>query len=373
MKIDKLIMEEWLADNQFIRYNLAESGYVDFTLNEILELCNEDINNLKKINLMNPDTRGSIELRKEIISCYENVNVENVLVTTGVTEALFTFFNSILNPGDEVIVEYPEFQTLSELPKAIGCEIKYLDLKQKSNYIPCLETLESIITPKTKLLIINNPHNPTGSKLDIESVKAISYMAKKHDIYLLFDEHYKFLPLQSGTDLILSGFDICYKIHKKVAATGSITKCFGVNGLRIGWLISDQEIIEECREYKHYLTHVTSPISDYLALIILRNRAKLLLHIKKQILSNVATLNSFMHKYRHIFEYVEPQGGLVAFPKIKGNINSNEFCQKLLKSKNVSLLPGNVFGENNHFRINYGIESIKFNEAIDLLESFVSN
>jgi aspartate/methionine/tyrosine aminotransferase len=371
MKINKLLMEDWLADNQLVKYNMSESGYADFILNDILNLCNEDINNLKEINLMNPDTRGSIELRNEIVACYENVKPENVLVTTGVTEALFSFFNSILEAGDEVIVEYPEFQTLSELPRAIGCDIKYLELKQESNYLPCLKTLESMISSKTKLIIINSPHNPTGSTLDEETIKDLSRLAKKHDVYILFDEHYKFLPLQPGTELLKSGFDICYNIHKKVAATGSITKCFGANGLRIGWLISDDEIIEECREYKHYLTHVTSPISDYLATVMLKNKDKIISHVKNHILKNVKTLNIFMEKYNNIFEYVEPKGGLVAFPKIKGSKNSDRFCNELLTKKNVSLLPGAVFRENQHFRISLGIESDKFKEAIDLIGSFL--
>ncbi|MDQ1354392.1 MAG: hypothetical protein QG657_4701, partial [Acidobacteriota bacterium] len=124
MKIKKLLMEDWLADYQFVEYNLAESGFVDFSLGELLAYCDENPTSLEKISLINPDTRGSTGLRREIRQCYQTAAIENILVTVGVTEALFTFFNTILEPGDEVIVEFPEFQTLYELPAALGCEIK---------------------------------------------------------------------------------------------------------------------------------------------------------------------------------------------------------------------------------------------------------
>jgi len=372
MKIRKLQMEDWLADHQLAKYNLAESGFVDFSLGKFLSFCDENPANLEKISLMNPDTRGSIGLRREIVSCYQAAEIENVLVTVGVTEALFTFFNTILEPGDEVIVQFPEFQTLYELPAALGCEIKYLYLAKENGFIPEPGKIRELITAKTRLIIINNPHNPTGSVLDAETIREIGNIAAENDIYLLFDEHYKFLPLKEGTEQFTSGFDICRGLHKKIAAAGSITKCFGLNGLRVGWLLADPETIEECREFKHYLTHVTPPICDYLAEMALKHKGELILYVKRSILENLGRLNHFMKRHPNQFEYIEPRGGLVCFPKLKNQPDASAFCKNLLTSHGISLLPGENFGMNQYFRLNFGIEIDKFEKTIQLMETFLN-
>lgn len=370
MKIKKLLMEDWLADYQFAKYNLAESGFIDFSLGELLALCQEDIANLAGINLANPDTHGSLGLRREIVKCYQSVGIENVLVTVGVTEALFTFFNTILEPGDEVIVEFPEFQTLYELPAALGCDIKFLTLARENGYLPDPGRISELITARTRLIIINNPHNPFGSLLEPAKIREIGQIARENDCYLLFDEHYKFLPLTPGTEQLISGFDICRGVHNKIAAVGSITKCFGLNGLRVGWLVTEPETIEACREFKHYLTHVTPPICDYLAEIALKNKEKVILYAKSHILKNVDLLNRFMKKHEQRFEYTEPKGGLVCFPKLRDRGDASTFCRELLKKHGISLLPGEAFGMNAHFRLNFGVKSDTFAEALDLMANF---
>ncbi|MDQ1353303.1 MAG: Aminotran 1 2 protein [Acidobacteriota bacterium] len=368
MKIKKLLMEDWLADYQSVEYNLAESGFVDFSLGAFLSFCKENPSNLEKISLMNPDTHGSIGLRREIVRCYLSAEVENVLVTAGVTEALFTFFNTVLEPGDEVIVEFPEFQTLYELPAALGCEIKFLTLSKENGFLPEAGKIRDLITPRTKLIIINNPHNPSGSLLDVEMIREIGKIARENDCYLLFDEHYKFLPLVEGTEQLTSGFDICRPFHNKIAAVGSITKCFGLNGLRVGWLLAEPQIIEECREFKHYLTHVTPPLCDYLAETALRNKEKLIRFVKDNILKNLGLLNDFMKAHEHKFEYIEPRGGLVCFPKLKDQEDASLFCRDLLIKHNVSLLPGETFGMKQYFRLNFGVQASKFAKALQAMD-----
>jgi len=369
MKIRKLQMEDWLADHQLVEYNLAESGFLDFSVGELLALCGENIANLENISLMNPDTLGSIALRREIVKCYQAAAVENVMVSVGVTEALFALFNVILEPGDEVIVEYPEFQTLYELPAAIGCEIKFLYLAKENGFIPEPGKIRELITPKTKLIIINTPHNPTGSEADASTIREIGKIARENDIYLLFDEHYKFLPLEQGTRQYTSGFDICREFHDKVAAVGSITKCFGLNGLRVGWLLAGPDLIGQCKEFKHYLTHVTPPISDYLAVVALKNKEKLTGYVKRIILRNLELLNAFMGRNHHRFEYIQPRGGLVCFPKLKDQPEATSFCRELLEKHHISLLPGETFGIKEHFRLNFGINPGKFEEALQLMGS----
>jgi aspartate/methionine/tyrosine aminotransferase len=373
MKIDRLVMEDWLADNQFARYNLAESGTEDFTVGEFLEACGEPLENLNRISLINPDSRGSAELRDEIRKCYERVSDENILVTVGVSEALFVFFNHILDAGDEVIIGVPAFQPLYQLPMAIGCNMKFVNLLECVGFIPDPAMIADAITPMTRLIIINTPHNPTGSTVTGDTLQAIARIVQERDIFLLFDEHYKFLPLEEGTRLLDSGFDLCRDIHPKLAATGSVTKCFGLNGLRVGWLIADRGVIDGCRDYKDYLTHVTPPINDYLAAIALKNKGRLLIRKKQVILENLRRLNRFMGKNSSVFDYTPPGGGVVCFPGLKGTADAAGFCSELLNRHQVSLLPGSAFGKGmeSHFRLNFGISSQPFAEALEAVQSFI--
>ncbi len=371
MKIEKLQMEDWLMNNQFAAYNLAESGTEDFLLGDFLETCNEPIGNLNHISLMNPDTRGSLPLRTGIQKCYENVELENILVTTGMTEALFAFFNTILEPGDEVIVPFPAFQTLHQLPRSIGCLVKFFNVLQCEQYIPDPGGIEKLISAKTKLIIINSPHNPTGAVIPPGIIKEIAGIAADHQIHLLFDEHYKFLPLEGGVRLIPSGFDICRGINPNVSAAGSITKCFGLNGLRVGWLIANPGIVNKCRDYKDYLTHVTPPIDDYLALVSLKNRAKLIKIKKQNILTNLVRLNTFMDKNQDAFLYVKPTGGVVCFPKLKLKMAADIFCRRLLADYNVSLLPGNVFSAGEYFRLNFAVGTETFKKALLFIQTCI--
>ena len=371
MKIDDLVMEDWLAENQFVKYNLAESGVVDLSMGELLDICEENIDNLKPISLINPDTKGSFGLRQEICKCYKNVEIENILVTTGMSEALFSFFNTMLEPGDEVIVEFPEFQPLYQVPAAIGCKIKFLNVLECAHFIPEPEPIEKLITDKTRLIIINNPHNPTGSTADSTRIKEIAEIARSNDLYLLFDEHYLFMPLEPGADLLPSGFDISYHIHKKIAATGSVTKCFGLNGLRVAWLIASPDILNKCRNYKDYLTHVTPPISTYLGMVALKNKEKMLRLKKEIILTNLNLLNSFMKQNNDFFEYQAPTGGVVCFPRLTHYRDSKDFCMKLLDQYGISLLPGFAFDTPGYFRLNIGIKSQEFQEALDLMQKFI--
>jgi aspartate/methionine/tyrosine aminotransferase len=364
-------MEDWLNESFNIKYNLASSGCEDLYLKEFLNLINEDLESFNELYLGDNDTRGSLKLRLEICKSYNNVDVENVMVTNGTSEALFTFFNEILEKNDEVIIPFPAFQCLYEIPVSIGCSIKFLNLLESKPWRLDLEKLDKLVTPKTKLIIINNPHNPIGFTLNEKELYEIGEIAKKNDCYLLFDEHYRYLPLYEGNDLIPSGYDICSQINNKTYATGSMIKCFGIVGIRIGWIIGENNILSRCRDYKDYLTHSIPSITDHLAYLALKNKDKIIAMRKRNILKNVMVLNDFMKKHNDYIDYQEPEGGVVCFPKLKNKIVSKKFCETLSKEFQVSLLPGFAFEVDNHFRINFGIESNKFNKAIRLIENFL--
>ncbi len=373
MKIKRYYMEDWLNQSTSVKYNLSSSGYPDFYLKDFLSLCNVDILNFNSIFLGDNDTRGSLRLRKEICRSYVNVKPDEIMVSNGTSEALFAFFNELLNKNDKVIVPFPAFQCLYQIPKSIGCRINFLPLLENKSWRLDIDRLDNLTTKDTKLIIINTPHNPIGWTLSKDELIQIAKIANKNNAYLLFDEHYRYLPLTGGNSIIPSGYDICKQYHDQVFATGSMIKCFGIVGIRIGWLIGNKQFLLKCTDYKDYLTHTIPYVTDYIATIALNNKEKLSSNNIARIKNNLLLINKFFTKNDEVFEYTEPTGGIVCFPKLKKNYSSEYFCRKMFNDYSVSLLPGFAFEVNNHFRMNIGIETDQLSNALELMQDCISN
>jgi len=243
-----LIPRDFFIEERLEKYrlnvscNLGESGLRNFTLGEVLEKLNISPETLSSISLADSPNNGREDLRHEISKLYENISPEEVLITTGTSEALYILFHLLLNKGDHVSLFTPAFQALYEIPLMLGARIKEVEVK---TYLPFQDLFEKDV----KLAIINHPHNPSGIGFNETEIQELKNSILKFTGYILFDEHYRFLDYQK--DLSFSGAGI----NEKILATGSITKCFGVTGLRIGWLIGDKEILKKARSFKDYLTH----------------------------------------------------------------------------------------------------------------------
>lgn len=377
MKIKRYHMEDWLNDSFGIECNLSASGCQDFSLEEFLRVCNVGIHEFNRLFLGDNTTMGTPELREEIRKSYRQVELPGLMVTNGTSEAIFVFFNELLEAGDEVVILFPAFQCLYQVPVSIGCSVKFLNLLECENWLPDMNRLAALVTEKTKLIIINNPHNPLGWTLSAEELRQVGEIARKNDCWLFFDEHYRYLPLEEGTHLIPSGYDICKPIHEKTWASGSMIKCFGIVGIRIGWLIGEPQFLGRCRDYKDYLTHTIPSVTDFLAYIALKNKEEIIRVKKSHILPNVKLLNRFMEENKDSFEYLEPSGGVVCFPRLKKEYDSTGFCTILREKYQVSLLPGFAFDADGdfsareHFRINIGVEPGIFNKALERIQTYL--
>ncbi|MCK4257937.1 MAG: aminotransferase class I/II-fold pyridoxal phosphate-dependent enzyme [Halanaerobiales bacterium] len=369
MKISLHLMEPWLIENQHVKYNLGESGVEDKTLGEILKITNTPLEELAECSFANNDTYGSIELRKIIASFYDNVEPENILVTTGTSEALFIYYQLRFEPGANVIVPFPAFQTLYEVPRYIGYDVRLLDLNHEDNFRIDIEKLEALIDDKTKIIVLNNPHNPTGMRLNDEEFNKISRLAKEHGIEILADEHYRFIPY--GEEKLIPSL---YDQAENVVAVGSMIKCFACVGLRVGWMIGPKELIDDGRDFKDYTTHTITSINDLISQKLLLNWEKIMEVHKGWIIENKNELKKFISKHKKFIDWVEPEGGIVAFPFLKDkSISSQAFATKLVEKTDVSLLPGEAFERPGHFRIGFGMRPEVFSCAMELMSAFIES
>lgn len=344
MEPREFFIEDWLETyKNKVSCNLGESGYKNFYLKDLVQNLKLNFSDLEKISLSDSPNHGSIELRKEISKLYNNVPIEDILITTGTSEALYLLFQILLNKKSRVSLFKPSFQALYEIPKMIGAKIRFVNAKNKLD-------LKKIFSKEQDLYIINHPHNPTGLEIDFENLD--------YSKNILFDEHYRFLDFKK--ELGATG----YKNQKNIFATGSITKCFGVTGLRIGWLIADKEFVKRARSYKDYLTHTVNPISEFLALKILQNWKELILPIKNNILNNIDFFSKNYKKILHLKKFKKPSGGLVGWIELEKSISSEKYTKEILEKADVFLLPGASFEQEGFLRIGFGEENSRFEAGI---------
>lgn len=362
MKIEPSLLETWLLKYEKSPYNLGESSVTNLSLAELIKLT-ECESEFYSLSLENNDTYGSLGLREAIASVYENVNPEDILVTAGTTEAILIYYHVRYEPGANVVVPVPAFHILHEIPKYLGYEVRYLPLRRKEQFRPNLAELAKLVDDKTQVIVLNSPHNPTGVVYSPEEIQGFIELAENYQAEILADEHYRFLPHQQQMDFIPSLFGK----SPSVVALGSIGKCFGSIGLRIGWLIGSPEILKACHDFKDYTTHTVSTINDMLVKHSLLKWRKILPKYRGWIVENATCLHELVERNHDLMDWVKPEAGTVAFPFLK-SLNSQDFAYRLVQETGVLVLPGEALDCPGHFRIALGVEPDSFQKAISELE-----
>lgn len=325
-----------------IKINLTESSYSD-------QLIQFDLLNLKEVLLCYGDHRGNPKLRQLLASEGKNLTAENVLLTVGASAALFMVATALLNEGDEIVVVRPNYATNIETPKAIGAAIHYIDLQFENDFKINFTELENTVSTNTKYISVTHPHNPTGVCLSKEEMQQLAALAEKNNCYLLVDETYR--DLVHGEQLPLAT-----DFSKKVISVSSCSKSLGLPGIRMGWIITHDEILMEKLLAAKEQIHITGSVLDEeVAYRFLAKKKEVFTPIKKDIEEKFQILCNWFEQQSD-FEWVKPQGGVVCFPRIKNHqsINIEKFYSILNSEYGVFVGPGHWFEMPKHYmRLGY--------------------
>lgn len=369
MNIQPFKLERYFAKYEFSSpYLLSCSDCEPLSLRELLSLA--DGESMKYWNLLNlgyTESQGNPVLRQEITTLYNGVNSDEIVIMAP-EEGIFIAMNVLLTKGDEIIVTYPGYQSLYAVAESIGCKIKKWQPKSDDSWHFNIEDLETMITSKTKLVIINFPHNPTGTNISKEEQAQLIDLAEKNEVIIFSDEMYRYLEYNEGDRL-----PSLIEKSDNTIVLGGMSKSFGLAGLRTGWLITKhKDWIEEFIRFKDYTTICNSAPSEVLALIGIRAKDKIIRNNLHLIEQNLQLLNQFFKDYKGYFKWKKPQAGTIAFPEILIDMNVAEFCDRLNHKQGVMLLPGDVYDfEGNHFRIGFGRKD--FPLALSKLTEFIKN
>lgn len=327
-----------------IRFNLAESSVRDIYL--------KDLNiDLSETFLCYTAHRGDEALRAAIIADSKGLAAKDVLVMPGAAGALFLISTAILKPENHLVVIRPNYATNIETPRAIGCESTYIDLKFENKFTLDVEAIKAAIKPQTKLISITTPHNPTGVEYSETAILELAQFAAANGSYLLVDETYR--------DLHLSGGNRPYaaSLHTSIISVASLSKAFGVPGIRTGWVIcQDKKLMDLLLAAKEQMIICGSVLDEAVALHVLQHREEILQKTLALAKTNFAYFKEWMLGNAY-FEWVEPTAGVVAFPRVKNpeKYDIARFHQHLYNQYSTIIGPGHWFEQEDYYiRIGYG-------------------
>jgi aspartate/methionine/tyrosine aminotransferase len=368
MKIEPFILERYFAKYEFSApYLLSCSDCEPLSLSELLAFADRKTLELwENMRLGYTESLGHPALREEAAGLYLKIKPEELLVIAP-EEGIFIAMNVILEKGDHVICTYPGYQSLYEVANALGCEVTKWMPDEQYGWKFDLDILRSAFRPNTKLLVINFPHNPTGSLMDRGGYTEILRLAGERGIIVFSDEMYRFLEYEPSQRL-----DSACDLYQKAVSLGGLSKSFALAGLRIGWLATeDKELYSKMANFKDYTTICSSAPSEILAIMSLRAKEAILKRNLRIIQDNLRLLDEFFERYNRRFAWVKPKAGTIAFPKMLVPGNTSGFCKDLVEKQGVMLLPSQVYGyDDRHFRIGFGRENIP--DCLEKLDDYLS-
>jgi hypothetical protein len=367
MHIQPFELERWQSiwENK-VELNISESGVHPLTTSELVP----DAATLQKIldvPQYYPQTNGSEELRSRIAELYPGAKAENILVTCGGSEANFIATWALLEPADEIVFMMPNYMQIAGLARAFGATVKPLWLREELQWGIDLDELPRLIGPKTRLIAICNPNNPTGSVLKKEERAAIVAAAEKVGAWILADEVYRGAEFDGVmTASFWGGYD-------RILCTAGLSKAFSLPGLRTGWVVGAPKMAERLWGYHDYTSIGPSMLTDRLASVALepKRRAWILNRTRETLLHNYPALQTWLKNQADSFSHVPPKAGAIAWAGLRRGRNSAQMAEQLREKKSVLLVAGEQLGMESFVRFGFGGDPEHLRKALARIDEWL--
>jgi aspartate/methionine/tyrosine aminotransferase len=358
------MMSKW---ENAIEYNLSESGVHPLSVRELVD-DPVVVEELLDTPLHYPQTNGIPELRERIAGLYDGATPDNVLVTVGCIEANFITIQTMAAPGEEIVVMLPNYMQIWGAAQNLGIRVKTFHLREELGWAPDLDELEKVISEKTRLIAICNPDNPTGHILTEREMEAIVAAAERVGAWLLADEVYS--GAERLTDSQTPSF---WGRYDKVLAMNSLSKAYGLPGLRIGWVVAPADMVDKIWARHEYVNISAPMLSNKLAAIALspRVRPRLLQRTRDYIRKGYPILDAWLESHEGTFDLVPPQAAAIAYVHYDLDVNSTELVERLLREKSVFIVPGDHFGMDRYLRISYGLPEDYLTAGLDRIHELI--
>ena len=371
MKIDDFAVEIWMNEYETTcSHNLAETCVRSLSIDQLLDISGrreQILTELGETRMTYGPIPGSDRLRNLVASLFTNQTADNVVITHGAIGANALVHETLVEPGDRVISIRPNYQQHYSIPASYGADVKELWLTQHNSWLPDLDALDELATDGTKLIALTNPNNPTGSLMNEEMLGRIAEIARRCGAWILADEVYRGID-QHGDGTTVSVADL----YDRGISTGSMSKPFGLAGLRLGWIVGPTEMLEAVSIHRDYNTISVGRIDDLFASVALEHKDQILARGREITRTNLAILDRFMST-REDLSWVKPNAATVTLIRYHHDIASYDFCRRLLAETGVMFMPGDAFGIPNTFRIGFADDRDTLKAGLDRFGQFLDS
>ena len=352
------MMSAW--ENQ-VDYNLSESGVRPLTTEELVE-DPKKIEELLSTSLMYAQSNGIPELRKNIATLYPGATPENIIVTTGAAQANYTSLWTLMGPDDEIVVMLPNYMQIWGIAHNFGLKVKTFSLNAEQEWALNIEELNRAVTNKTKLIAVCNPNNPSGHILTAAEMAAVVSAADRAGAWLLTDEVYAGAEreIEEATPSFWGYYD-------KVMAIGSMSKAYGLPGLRVGWVVAPADTADQIWARQEYITISSTMLGNILASHALSPdvRPRLIGRTRDYIRRGYGNFERWAQEYEGLISWVPPQAAAIAFVRYHVEANSTELVERLIHEHSTYVVPGDHFGMDGHLRISIGLQEDYLLQGLD--------
>jgi len=358
------MMSKW---ENVVEYNLSESGVHPLSVREFVE-DPAVIEQLLTTPLHYPQANGIIELRERIAALYPGATPDNVLVTVGCAEANFITLQTLVAPGEEMVMLLPNYMQIWGAAQNLGIIVKSFHLREDLGWAPDLDELNDVVSERTRLIAVCNPSNPTGYIMTRAEMEAIVAAADRVGAWLLADEVYS--GVERVTDTQTPSF---WGRYDKVLAMNSVSKAYGLPGLRLGWVVGPADTVDEIWARHEYITISATMLSNKLAAIALSPevRPRVIQRARDYIRRGFPILDAWLESHEGTFSVVPPQAAAIAYVRYHLDINSTELVKRLLKEQSVFIVPGDQFGMDHYLRISFGLPPDYLEAGLDRIHQLL--
>jgi len=366
MQLKPFLLDAWLDQHEHdIEFNLGASTGPTWTVNDILGLADDKTRHCFLNHPLVYGRPAGADSLREAIAEMQGVPQEAVQIVTGASEALVVLMWLAAEPGANVIIPQPGYAPFSALPQSLGLETRFYRVRRENGFRIDPEEIKRLADSKTKIILINSPHHPTGTTISDGEMEALHNFATERGVQLVSEEVYH--PIYHGRQTKSAS-----RLHH-ATVVGDLSKAFSIPGVRTGWMIEhDAQRRKQYWNVRAYFSISNSTTGEILSEIAIRNRGAVLGKTQEVATRNLKLLDRFMTEHRDVLGWIPPQGGMTAFPWLVSGEDARAFCQGAAE-RGILLAPGDCFDAPPHFRLGFAAAGDNFSQALDRFGSFVKS
>ena len=362
MKLEPFALERWQSiwENK-VAWNLSESGVHPLRVEE-LAVTESERHALLTQELGYTQTNGTLELREAIASLYPGAGADHIEVTNGGSEANWIALWHLIEAGEEIVMMMPNYMQIHGIGRALGAKVEPWRLvADEERWRPDLNALESLVTPRTKLVVVCNPNNPTGARLTSDELDEVCRIAARNGSWILSDEIYRGAELDSRETATMWGR------YERVIVTAGLSKAYGLPGLRLGWLVGPAPVVDALWGVHDYTSIAPGAVSDRLGRIAFANRERIIARTRGIVAANYPLVRKWIEKRAPKVTHVAPEAGAILLARYQHRINSTALTERLRLTRSVLVVPGDHFDLDGYIRIGFGNHPGHVASALELV------